>query len=116
MAVSIPVRFSSQSINFRIDYTGRLTAPRLTLPSPILTAYRSRGLGAGPLSTLPSMENLEEWQGHRKLPAFASQWYAHPRCVHCGAYATTTPSGFLRSQALVFSAVTFQPSTRLLGK
>src|SRR5436305_165857 len=80
--------------------TSRLSTsePIRIFPLSILTGYRSSGRGAGPPRTLPSASNEEPWQGQANLLASDSQWYAHPKCVHWGANASTVLSSFLTTQ------------------
>jgi len=48
-------------------------SPTISFSPSILTSKRSRGRGAGPESTVPSMENVEVWQGHKNSPFLAFQ-------------------------------------------
>src|SRR5580658_1461389 len=82
----------------------------------ILVMKRSSGRGAGPPSTCPSIEKRDVWHGQMKVRLGSSQWYAQPKCVHCGKNATTSLFGCFTTQAVALTLVTFHPSTRVRWK
>ena len=55
-------------------FSGFCRSPMRSLVPSIRTWNRSRGRGAGPLNTFPSMSNVEVWHGQRKFLLLSSQW------------------------------------------
>jgi hypothetical protein len=84
------------------------TGQRLTVnTSPdLVTLCIFKAVAAGPLSTLPDVENMDPWHGHGKFLLLLLYEIVHPACVHVLSSATKT---LLPVLAIIMPDTTTEP-------